>query len=551
MTRWQDTRVAPEGTHHTVGGEPLYDVRFDEVLKYHAPGLAPAQLGGEAWHIDLSGRPAYGQRHRRTFGFYEGFAAAQAEDGWHHVRPDGSPLYPQRYAWCGNFQGGRCTVRESKDSYFHIDQEGNPAYEQRWRYAGDFRDGIAVVQDEAGRSTHIDSQGTLLHGRWFVDLDVFHKGFARARDESGWTHVDLRGHPTYPQRFAMIEPFYNGQARVEAFDGTRLVIAEDGRALVVLRPAGTTGAPVHRKAATHARPLLPRLRGPEELQEGWRQIGAYQVDLERPLVRSVNGAIYRAWEGAAERPVLIKTRRGSSFAKREERILRCLEGHPSVPTLHDAFTLGESRWLVLEPVPGTGLGRRSRCAPLPVPEALACIDQVLDVLEALHTHGFLHTDIHPLNVLRQASSGRSWVVDFELSVPREPSGCWEGEIYWGLWEYVPAEQIRPLGRLCAASDTFAVAALLHALVTGRPPYPVNLAAAAPGDWEAIRRDCLRLRSVAVDLGQVPDSLRPLLQRALRLDPEERFGTATELRQALAESTSGFPRGKESASWRTR
>ena len=541
---WQSFAVSPDSTHHMLNGAAAYSSRFDEVQKFHTPGLAPVLRDGVAWHIRANGEPAYGRRFQRTFGFYEGLAVVSSDDGWHHIDPSGEDLYPQRYAWCGNFQGGRCSVRLRDGRYFHITPKGEPAYEQRWRYAGDYRDGIAVVQASDGRSTHIDLDGELVHGRWFVDLDVFHKGFARARAEAGWMHVNLGGQPAYSRRFAAVEPFYNGQARVEAFGGSRLVVAEDGRTLLVLRPPKSTGAPLHRKAATSARPLGPRLSGPEELQEGWQQVGFLQVDLERPLVRSVNGAIYRAWDAETMRPVLVKTRRGGSFAEREGQILRCLEGHPSVPALYDEFTVGESHWLVLHPVPGTKLGRRARCTPLSAAEAVSCIDQVLDVISTLHANGFLHTDIHPLNVLRQASSGRCWVVDFELAVPRDRDGCWNGEIYWGLWEYVPAEQLRPLRRLCPASDTFAAAALLYALVVGRPPFPVNLATAAPGDWETIRRDCLRLRCIPPDFELVPTPLRAILERALRFECEERFGRASELRRALAEVASEIPAAKE-------
>jgi trans-aconitate methyltransferase len=78
----------------------------------------------------------------------------------------------------------------------------------------------------------------VVHDQWFLDLDVFHKGFARTRDEDGWTHVDLRGRPAYSRRFAAVEPFYNGQARVERLDGGLEVIDESGHALQELR-AGT------------------------------------------------------------------------------------------------------------------------------------------------------------------------------------------------------------------------------------------------------------------------------------------------------------------------
>ena len=140
---WRDT-----STHHVRTALPLYAERFDEVLKFHEPGLAAVRRCAEAWHIRMDGTAAYARRFRRTFGFYEGLAAVSAPDGWRHIRPDGSDLHATRFAWCGNFQGGRCAVREFGGSYLHLTTEGVPAYGARWRYAGDFRDRLAVVQSE-------------------------------------------------------------------------------------------------------------------------------------------------------------------------------------------------------------------------------------------------------------------------------------------------------------------------------------------------------------------------------------------------------------------
>ena len=237
---WRESRLSPDGTHHLRGDAPQYDERFDEVLKFHEPGLAPVRRGAAAWHIRADGSDAYSRRFERTFGFYEGLAAVVGGDGWHHVGPDGADIDTARYEWCGNFQGGRCTVREHGGAYFHLRADGIPAYEARWRYAGDFRDGIGVVQSSDGRSTHVDIHGEIVHGEWFLDLDVFHKGFARARDEDGWTHVDTDGRPAYTRRFAAVEPFYNGQARVERFDRGLEVIDEVGRTVQPLRAAAET-----------------------------------------------------------------------------------------------------------------------------------------------------------------------------------------------------------------------------------------------------------------------------------------------------------------------
>ena len=235
INQWREYSLSSDGSYHVHRGHPAYASRFLEVLKFHAPGLAPARDASGAYHIKPDGRPAYNARYVRTFGFYEGFAAVHSDDGWFHVLPDGSPLYRERYAWCGNFQEGRSPVRLPDGGYVHITDYGSPAYGECHRYAGDFKDGFAVVQRKDGKHSHIDRSGNLLHDRWFVDLDVFHKNFARSRDERGWHHVDLGGLPLYERRFSNVEPFYNGQARAEGFDGSLSVINESGENLVELR----------------------------------------------------------------------------------------------------------------------------------------------------------------------------------------------------------------------------------------------------------------------------------------------------------------------------
>ena len=232
---WTTYSISPDATHHVAGGRAAYSARFWEALKFHAPGLAPVLDGSGAYHILPDGAAAYSARFVRTFGFYDGRAAVESEDGWMHVLPDGGALYDARFAWAGNFQGGLCPVRERDGGYFHMRADGRAAYSERYAYAGDFRDGFAVVQDGDGLHTHIDANGVRLHGRRFLDLDVFHKGHARARDADGWHHVDAAGEALYAARFAQVEPFYNGQARVEGFDGSLSVIGEDGDLISSLR----------------------------------------------------------------------------------------------------------------------------------------------------------------------------------------------------------------------------------------------------------------------------------------------------------------------------
>ncbi len=204
-------------------------------LKFHEPGLAPTADATGAYHVDIEKKAAYPNRFIRTFGFYDLRAAVQTEAGWHHIRPDGSPLYSDRYAWCGNFQQNYCTVKNFEGRYFHINQNGERAYASTFKYAGDFRDGYAVVLDDEGLNTHIDFSGNPLHGIKFLDLDVFHKGYARAQDRKGWFHINSRGIAQYSQRYKSVEPFYNGVSRVETNTGALLLINEQGEVIATVR----------------------------------------------------------------------------------------------------------------------------------------------------------------------------------------------------------------------------------------------------------------------------------------------------------------------------
>ena len=55
------------------------------------------------------------------------------------------PAYERTWAWCGNFQGGRCVVRADngfggKPAYRHILSDGTLLSNESYAYAGDFRE---------------------------------------------------------------------------------------------------------------------------------------------------------------------------------------------------------------------------------------------------------------------------------------------------------------------------------------------------------------------------------------------------------------------------
>ncbi|WP_052418839.1 histidine phosphatase family protein [Methanolacinia paynteri] len=229
-----EIRISRCETHHLINGKPLYPERFRKVLSFHPPGVAAVVDDSGSYHINTDGKPLSDKRFLETFGYYDDCAGVCDETGMYHIDLNGNPLYKERYQWVGNFQEFCCPVRDCHGLYFHIDCEGNPIYSKKFAYAGDFKYGIAVVYEEGKGATHISNKGDLVHYRWFYECDNYHKGCAAVRDECGWTHIDLKGRPLYSERYAKVEPFYNGRAFCREFSGRQVIRTIKGEIIPVM-----------------------------------------------------------------------------------------------------------------------------------------------------------------------------------------------------------------------------------------------------------------------------------------------------------------------------
>ena len=374
MTNWKHAAISADGTHHVCNGIPIYRVRFDEVLKFHEPGLAPARRGTEAWHIRPDGDAAYMRRFRQTFGFYELRAAVEDETGWGHIGPNGDLVYPADFSWCGNFQQGRCAVRDQDGLFAHIDINGNRVGAARHLYAGDYRDGVAVVRCEAdGLCTHVGLDGRETHGARFLDLDVFHKGLARARDAAGWFHVDTAGRAAYAGRFENVEPFYNGLAL--AWNWTGEIVRLD-----------RNGTIRHRVLPGASRLFAPRFKllvlgnlgaGKSTVAGGLSdRFGWQSVSIDRCRQAHSDGTAageLRAWA------VFV-----SLGASPGPRIMECTGIGPHIPLLRLALRESQDRVGVLwvrTPVADCVARSRSRSDAVPYPSFGVAQDQVAIDLE--------------------------------------------------------------------------------------------------------------------------------------------------------------------------
>ncbi len=175
--------------------------------------------------------------------------------------------------------------------------------------------------------------------------------------------------------------------------------------------------------------------------------------------------------------------------------------------------------------------------PFPLSAGFALFRQLCDAVEYAHTHGVIHRDLKPLNILfRRPTTGPEEVVlsDFGLAVQADASHHTFAR--GGTLAYMAPEQLQ--GHAQPASDLFALGVILYQLCTGRLPFRRTLLdLARAGDLLTPTRPSL----LNVDL---PLGLDEPILRALQELPTERYHSAREfwdtVHLALLSNARTFP-----------
>ncbi len=266
------------------------------------------------------------------------------------------------------------------------------------------------------------------------------------------------------------------------------------------------------------------------------------------------GAVYEATDQRFGSTVALKQTlvAGETLRRafeREATLLNTLQ-HAGLPHVIDYFFEDEGQFLVMQYIPGDDLGQmlKRRTEPFPVDDVLAWADQLLDLLDYLHTHDppIIHRDIKPEN-LKLTRRGGIILLDFGLAkglVEQAAANTTSSSIVGYTPHYAPLEQIRGTGT-DARSDLFALAATIYHLLSKQ------LAPDALARAEAyVNQHIDILRPVNEANPAVPAAVASVLQSALGLRREDRFPTAAAMRARLRDAagspagsprTSGIPR----------
>ena len=211
--------------------------------------------------------------------------------------------------------------------------------------------------------------------------------------------------------------------------------------------------------------------------------------------------------------------------------------HPHGVQIYDqGVTPDGTPFMVMERVEGEPLVRwLKRVGPLPLHDVVRLVEQVAQVLTEAHGLGILHRDIKPHNIMLVADHDELFVkvLDFGLAKPKDPeedlTSTAVGAVV-GTPVYMAPEQLIDHIPSDERSDLWGLAVVAYEALTGERPFrgPGRAALGAA----IMLRKYERLSKLMIG---APAALEAWFERALAVDPDARFQTATELAASFEEA----------------
>lgn len=253
-----------------------------------------------------------------------------------------------------------------------------------------------------------------------------------------------------------------------------------------------------------------------------------RFEIIEELGRGSQGIVYLARDPQLERNVAIKTFHNNQDIKNARALLlkearnQSRLQHSNILTLFEAAEARNMAYLVFEYIDGSSLKSFLAYKGKLSPElALEIMIPVLDAVDYAHERGIIHRDLTPSNIIISNSS-KPKLMDFGIAdvIGREPnSNKISGSLHYLSPEQCENKAPHP------ASDIFSLGLILLELLTGTK--------AIQGDNQFALIN--KIISQPID---IPETISPAIQqvikKALNKDPDKRYETANDMKQALQE-----------------
>jgi serine/threonine protein kinase/Tol biopolymer transport system component len=245
------------------------------------------------------------------------------------------------------------------------------------------------------------------------------------------------------------------------------------------------------------------------------------------------GSVYRAVDENLGVDVAVKENLFTTdeYARqfRLEAVILANLRHPNLPRVTDHFVIGDQgQYLVMDYIEGEDLRQRmERQGNITEDEAILLGAAICDALMYLHTRKppILHRDIKPGNV-KITPDGHIFLVDFGLAKVLHGSQATTTGARAMTPGYSPPEQYGT-ARTDPRTDIYSLGATLYASLTG----------IIPEDGLARAMDNTQLTPLRKRNSKVSRRLAAAIEKAMGIDPADRFQTAEEFKRSLLGSKS--------------
>ena len=195
--------------------------------------------------------------------------------------------------------------------------------------------------------------------------------------------------------------------------------------------------------------------------------------------------------------------------------------HPNIVSVYDVSSSNQADFIVMELIDGITLKQyMEKRGYLNWKETLHFAIQIAKALEHAHSRGLVHRDIKPHNVM-VLKNGSVKVADFGIARVMSKSNTLTKEAL-GSVHYISPEQAKG-GRVDNRSDIYSLGIVMYEMIAGRVPYdgesPVGVAI------QHINGGAVKPSKINPG---IPERLEKIIMKAMALDPEERYPTATAM-----------------------
>ncbi|NWG18192.1 MAG: protein kinase, partial [Chloroflexi bacterium] len=270
-----------------------------------------------------------------------------------------------------------------------------------------------------------------------------------------------------------------------------------------------------------------------------------QYELRHMLGAGGMGAVYRAYQPSLRREVAVKILPPALAADagylerftREAQTAAALE-HAHIVPVYDYGASGGLSYVVMRLLTGGSLAERINNR-LKSGKGLASLAEVADVIRALasaldyaHSKGVIHRDIKANNVMFD-DQGSPFLVDFGIAKLTGATNALTGTgVAMGTPSYMAPEQWRGES-VTPATDQYALGVLTYTMLTGRLPFEANTPFALM--HKHLNEEPTPLAMWRADL---PDTIKPVLDRAMAKTARERFPSTRDFAAAFEQAIRG-------------